>query len=49
MTTSNISTKGEGEIPNKGCANFICAVDDIGRNSVRPSIMAMMMDCIVLI
>ena len=44
MTTSNISTKGDGVMPNRGWANFMWAVDEIGKNSVSPSMIAMIMD-----
>jgi hypothetical protein len=33
-----------GSIPNNGFANFMCAVLEIGKNSVMPSIIAVMMD-----
>ena len=36
-------------MPNRGLANFMCAVLEIGKNSVMPSIMAMIIDCIVFI
>jgi hypothetical protein len=36
-------------MPKKGLANFICAVLEIGKNSVMPSMIAMIIACIVFI
>jgi hypothetical protein len=36
-------------MPKKGLANFICAVLEMGKNSVIPSMMAMIIACIVFI
>jgi hypothetical protein len=40
MTISNKSTNGLSAIPNIGLANFMCAVLEMGKNSVMPSMMA---------
>jgi hypothetical protein len=49
MTTSNISLKGDASTPISGFTNFKCAVEDMGRNSVRPSTMARMMVWMIFI
>ena len=43
ITTSNISVNGESATPISGLVNFMCAVLEIGRNSVMPSTIAIMM------
>jgi hypothetical protein len=44
MTISKRSTKGSLLIPKIGLANFMCAVLEMGKNSVMPSIIAMIID-----
>ena len=44
ITTSNISTNGDGLTPMSGFAKRMCAVLEMGKNSVRPSIIEIMMD-----
>jgi hypothetical protein len=44
-----MSTYGELDTPINGLVNFICAVLEIGKNSVIPSIMARIIACIKFI
>jgi hypothetical protein len=44
-----IRDRGELSIPKNGLANFMCAVLEMGKNSVMPSIMAIIIDCKVFI
>ena len=49
ITTSNISVKGVEATPISGLVNFMWAVLEIGKNSVIPSTIAMMIAWIMLI
>jgi hypothetical protein len=49
MATVNVFVKGRSAMPSPEDAMIMCPVDETGRNSVRPSIIARRIACAVSI